>query len=232
MTVAPFECDFCDELRGGLKNSFCQLYSEDPKSRILFRSSQFAVIPSLGQIMEGYLLMVPVNHFKALCDMAEAGVDELAIIAGSVGEILRRFYGPYILFEHGARSEDAGGCGIYHAHLHATPLCGIQDPGNRLKTSFPYVQLSTLAEIRNKGSLLASYLLYQDSAARLYLFDTGALPSQYMRKVLADALHQPNWNWRTAGREERLLTTIDRLSREFEAIPQVAQKLQTKTNAP
>jgi len=86
-----------------------------------------------------------------------------------------------------------------------------------LKLRFPYTELAHLNEISKQSADLASYLFYQDSNARLYLFDTGPLPSQYMRRVLADALGKQHWNWRDAGREERLLATIRRLSRQFDS---------------
>jgi hypothetical protein len=63
---------------------------------------------------------------------------------------------------------------------------------------------------------MSSYLFYQDSKARVYLFNSGPLPSQYMRKLLADALNEKDWNWREAGREEHLLATLQRLSSHFD----------------
>jgi diadenosine tetraphosphate (Ap4A) HIT family hydrolase len=185
---------------------------------VLFRSDNFVVIPSLGQIVEGYLLILPIKHFKALADLPMQSLDEFAAIVKSLGNILTVQYGSYVLFEHGTRSEGAGGCGIYHAHLHATPLSGITDPIDSLRANFPFTRCENLSEIREHSASLDSYLLYQDTTAKLYLFDTGPLPSQYMRKLLADALHDSNWNWRTAGREERLLTTMERLSGRFGGI--------------
>jgi len=175
------------------------------------------VVPSLGQIVEGYLLVLPIKHFKTLGDLPGPLLEEFAAICGCIGRTLKDQYGPYVLFEHGTRSEGVGGCGIYHAHLHATPLAGISDPVGTLKLSFPCTELAHLTEINEQSANLSSYLFYQDSNARLYLFDTGPLPSQYMRKLLADALGDKDWNWRTAGREERLLSAIRRLSESFES---------------
>jgi diadenosine tetraphosphate (Ap4A) HIT family hydrolase len=212
----PFaSCDFCHEFSGSTENAFDRIYSGSPESRILFRSNQFAVIPSVGQLVEGYLLVLPINHFKALGDMPGPLLQEFAAICETVGNILKDQYGPYVLFEHGTRSEGAGGCGIYHAHLHAVSLAEVPDPVNTLKSRFAYVELSRLDEISKRSTGLSSYLFYQDSHARAYLFDTGPLPSQYMRKLLADAQGNRDWDWRIAGREERLLSTIRRLSGQF-----------------
>jgi len=161
------------------------------------------------------LLVLPIKHFKALGDLLGLLLEEFAAISERVGKILKDQYGPYILFEHGTRSEGVGGCGIYHAHLHVVPLAGVSDPVNALKLRFPHTELPHLSEISRRSAGLSSYLFYQDSDAKLYLFDTGPLPSQYMRKLLADALGNQDWDWRSAGREERLLATIQRLSKQF-----------------
>jgi diadenosine tetraphosphate (Ap4A) HIT family hydrolase len=222
MTLTLIRCDFCNELSGGSENSFGRIYGEHLGNRILSRSSQFAVIPSLGQIVEGYLLVLPINHFKALGDLPGALLQEFAAICERVGITLKDQYGPYILFEHGTRSEGVGGCGIYHAHLHAVPLAEVPDPVDILKLRFPYAELTHLNEIGKRSAGLSSYLFYQDSHSKLYLFDTGPLPSQYMRKLLADALGNQDWDWRTAGREERLLATIQRLSEQFKSAKEPA----------
>jgi diadenosine tetraphosphate (Ap4A) HIT family hydrolase len=217
MTPNSIQCDFCNEFSGISENSFARIYGAHPETRTLYRSSEFAVLPSLGQIVEGYLLILPIKHFKALGDLPSHLLEELDAICERIGRILNDHYGPCVLFEHGTRSEGMGGCGIYHAHLHATPLAGISDPVGALKRSFPCIELSHLGEINERSANLSSYLFYQDSSARPYLFDTGPLPSQYMRKVLAYALGEKDWNWRKAGREERLLSVIQRLSVSFES---------------
>jgi diadenosine tetraphosphate (Ap4A) HIT family hydrolase len=214
--MSTANCDFCNEFSGKPANAFHRIYAGDPESRTLFQSAEFAVIPSIGQIAEGYLLLLPRRHTKALGDLSARELDELATISQSAGEILTKEYGPYVLFEHGTRSEGVGGCGIYHAHLHATPLVKVSDPVGTLRARFPYEEMTNLREIGNRSAGLPSYLFYQDSETRGYLFNTGPLASQYVRKLLADAMGERVWNWREVGREERLLATIRRLSHHFD----------------
>jgi diadenosine tetraphosphate (Ap4A) HIT family hydrolase len=217
-------CEFCSELTGSADNAFAEIYNGNPERRFLFRSRQFAVVPSLGQIVEGYLLVLPIEHFRTIGDMPDDLLTEFGGVCRRAGQILKNQYGQYVLFEHGARADGAGGCGIYHAHVHATPLAGLSDPVDVLKGRFPYTVLRNLNEIREESVGLPSYLLYQDSGAGLYLFDTGPLPSQYMRKLLADAIGGQEWNWRNAGREDRLLATIERLAPRFKRADQAIQE--------
>ncbi len=162
MVDALTRCDFCNELSGCPENSFAQLYGPNEKSRVLFRTDNFVVVPSLGQIAEGYLLLLPVKHFRATGDMPDHLLDEFVEVCRQVGQILRDQYGPYVLFEHGARSEGAGGCGIYHAHVHATPIPAVSDPINTLKKRFPCAVLGNVKEISGKSAGLASYLFYRE----------------------------------------------------------------------
>jgi len=217
MTAMLTKCDFCNELSGDPENSFGRLYGTHPESRVLFRSDNFAVIPSLGQIVEGYLLVLPIKHFKAAGDLPDTLFEEFTAICGLVGKTLRRSYGPHILFEHGTRSEGVGGCGIYHAHLHAVPLSPLLDPVESLKAKFPYTEMRDLTEIREQSEGMSAYIFYQDSDSRTYLFDAPNLASQYMRRTLAALLGANDWDWRSAGREDRLLVTLNRLSSHFDS---------------
>jgi diadenosine tetraphosphate (Ap4A) HIT family hydrolase len=216
MTPTLMQCDFCNELSGSSENSFNRIYGAHTQSRILFRSDTFAVIPSLGQILEGYLLVLPIKHFKAAGDLPYVHFEELTRICKATGEILKHQYGPYILFEHGTRCEGVGGCGIYHAHLHAVPIPPSLDLVDSLKAKFPYKQLRDLTEIRERSEGMPAYIFYQDTDSRTYLFDTPNLVSQYMRRTLAAVLGANDWDWRAAGQEERLLATLNRLSRPFD----------------
>jgi diadenosine tetraphosphate (Ap4A) HIT family hydrolase len=217
MKPAKSNCDFCDEFASGVSNAFYGLYRETLRSRVLIATDSFRVFPSIGQLVEGYLLTAPLNHYAAMAEAPTPLIAELAHLNKHVRTKLSLAYGPCISYEHGVRREGAGGCGIYHAHLHTVPLAAASDPIRVLKLRFPYTEFAHLGEISKESAGLSSYLFYQDSDERLFLFDTGPLPSQYMRKVLADTLGEPDWNWRDAGREERLLATIRRLSGQFQS---------------
>jgi len=144
-------------------------------------------------------------------------VVELRSIFETVNSVLSQAYGPCVFFEHGARGPIHGGCGIYHAHVHAVPLGEVPDPVDALKLRFPYRELARMDDLRRDGQEFSAYLFYQDSNARIYRFDTGSLPSQYMRKLIADRQGNQDWDWRSAGCEERLFATIRRFLKQHES---------------
>jgi diadenosine tetraphosphate (Ap4A) HIT family hydrolase len=214
----PIECDFCNEFSDGVENTFDRIYGPDLKSRALFRSEEFVLVPSLGQIAEGHLLLLPTKHWTALGDLPEPLLGEFRGLSKSVTTILSEEYGSGITFEHGVRAGGTGGCGIYHAHLHAVPISEALDPVDFLKSKFSYKRIEDLIEIKKLSEGKSEYLFYQDSRSRAYLFDVPNLASQYMRRVLAEVLATHDWDWRSAGKEDRLLTTLNRLSNRFESV--------------
>jgi len=208
-------CDFCDEFSGGRNNAFYSRYGSDLRNRTIFYTQNFKVLPSLGQIVEGHVLIVPVRHYTALADMPRGPVEEMSGLAHRVRVALSINYGPCLLFEHGSRGDNSGGCGIYHAHLHAVPAVGSRDPICALKGMFRHQRLEGITEVGTKARGLKPYLYYEDTNSNSYLFEVDYLPSQYMRKLLVEMMGEGEWDWRKCGREEALLSTIARLSQAF-----------------
>jgi hypothetical protein len=147
--------------------------------------------------------------------MPRALVEETADLADRARVALSSRYGSCLLFEHGSRGDCSGGCGIYHAHLHAVPTKDAKDLVAALKETFRHKNLESIVEIGTKANRFKSYLYYEDVNSRRYLFEVDCLPSQYMRKLLVEAIGEGEWDWRKYGREEALLSTMARLSQAF-----------------
>lgn len=198
-------CDFCDEFSGGSSNAFSAWYSKDLRDRTLLETKHIRVLPTLGQFVKGYLLIVPTIHYCRLADMPSEALLEVEYVKTLLVGRLQSLYGNYTFFEHGGRTSDSGGCGIYHAHLHALPLeADITLP--KLKEQFPHKSLGSLLELKSVESV-ASYLYYEDTSAHSWLFFPKFLPSQYMRRLMAEAAGISRWDWRCSGREDAFLAT-------------------------
>lgn len=210
-------CDFCNEFTGGTANAFHARY-KDRTTRTILATEDIRAFPSIGQLVEGYSLIAPLKHYRALDEIPGDLLAEFEGVYRDVKAAVSNVYGPLLCYEHGARGPSAGGCGIYHAHLHVVPFGGHPDPASLLKARFPYKRLVRFGEISPETKRLSSYLFYEDMESNRYLFLTGELPSQYMRKLLAEILGKSEWDWRSAEREERLLSTLDRLSSYLETI--------------
>lgn len=206
MTPKYSHCEFCDEFRGGGHNSFAGRYAPDFPDRTVLETDYLKVLPSLGHFVKGYLLLVPKQHYCAIADTPPEVIRDVDRVERLLARQLSSLYGPYIFFEHGARTPDSGGCGICHAHVHAVPL-----PANKaiskLKGAFPNKSIDSLLDLKDATSG-ASYLYFEDSSGRWVFFPT-LLQSQYMRRLVAEAAGISSWDWRTSGREDALIATRD-----------------------
>lgn len=205
------QCEFCDEFAGGSANSFFVHYANEVASRTVLEQDGFRALPSLGQVVPGYLLLVPNHHYRALADMSPEELNTAEALKGGLTDQMRHTYGNCLFFEHGARTPDAGGCGISHAHLHIVPFPAEKDPVEVLLRTFPFEEISNLLDLKRiqPGN---SYLYYESVRGSRYVFYPPFIPSQYVRRLLAEALGIETWDWRHCGREERFFSTLARTS--------------------
>ncbi len=128
--LKPEICTFCAELLGLLKNSnYGKLTAQVETGRILWQNNEFALLPSLGHLLEGHLLLIPTHHvfsFATLSETALSGAEELIT---SIGLFFNKRQYPMLIFEHGAITLDdseyekrlkraqSGAC-TDHAHVH------------------------------------------------------------------------------------------------------------------
>lgn len=109
-------CKLCAELTA--KNG------REPWNEFLLETEHFAVIPSLGALVEGWLLIVPKGHYISMGAVPVAWRQEADDLQEQVQKLLRDQYNqPVLTFEHGPSAARHGtGCGVDHAHLHVVPL--------------------------------------------------------------------------------------------------------------
>jgi diadenosine tetraphosphate (Ap4A) HIT family hydrolase len=204
-------CDFCDELVGGSNNTYTSRYLRCSRTRTILETELFRVFPSLGQISEGHILIIPVDHVSALADLA---YDELRHLEGlmlRVRSALRDIYGECILFEHGIRGNESGGCGIDHAHMHAVPALA-KGVLQILERQFGGTKIESFEHVRQYVPEGSSYLFFETPSGARYTFAVRNLPSQYMRKLVTQSIGKTKWDWRTCDYEPELISTIARLS--------------------
>jgi diadenosine tetraphosphate (Ap4A) HIT family hydrolase len=211
--VFQTSCEFCDEFAGGLINSFYSRYQGSPKTRFVLSTENFHVFPSIGQLVDGYLLMAPKKHYAAFDEMPRVLWDEFDRLLEHVRLIASSIYGPCIAYEHGTRGE--GGCGIYHAHMHLVPFPRATELIGDLRKRFAWRILANLVDLGEQDEKTSSYLFCETPQSTRYLFSVKDLSSQFMRKLLSEALGRDDWDWRKVGREERLLVTMQRFTEQL-----------------
>jgi len=204
------QCQFCDEFEKG----FLEFQDINFGNRILVESDNFAVFPSLGQIVEGYLLIASKEHHIGIGNVPQEQYRELDSVCQGVRRMLSDSYGSPLFFEHGSASErKKGGCCITHAHIHAVPVqCDILP---ELGSYFSYSEIESFDPLKEQFDKGVPYFFYESNAGKRYLFEIpDIVPSQYIRQVIALKIGKPErWDWRTCPGIDELLHTVELLKK-------------------
>lgn len=199
-------CEFCQEFGTGGPARFSEIYRGVAASRVVARTSRFVAIPTLGQLFEGSLLVLPIAHIET-CSGLDA--DARSEMLGLIGDMLVRVatFGHPVYFEHGATEASAGGCGIHHAHLHIVPLPREAAPHALFPEAEQRFERLAAAWIALQG--VDHYLLFGDTnETRVHDLRTepNRFPSQFFRRRLVEhfELNAP-WDWRAYDHVEPAL---------------------------
>ena len=151
-------------------------------------SEHFVVIPSLGPVTAGHVMVVSRSHAPNLAAMGQSVIDEYNALVESISA--RPGFGDLLEGEHGAAADSPGGACITHAHVNLIP--GFGHLLNELEFTLPPIEMDY--ELRNLGPDAAPYILLRGSNA-VRLYGAHAVPSQLIRRVLFAKIGRGDWDW-------------------------------------
>ena len=197
------ECSFCSEINGKEENNFFDIYlkekfeKEGLNSRIVATTHKFVIMPMVGPLVPGYLLIVPKDHYLSISQLPKEQIEELKIVKEELKKVFEKHYGKSVFYEHGALSCSAkGGSCSDHAHLHIVAVdIDVKDKfgqyGSELRKLYDY------SEMINQKQRNIPYLYYENQKGEMFLADAPIVESQFIRKLIAkdiDALDRALWN--------------------------------------
>ena len=194
----------------------------DAWDRPLLASPNFYVVPSLGALVEGWLLIVPRRHFISAAEIGDDLAEELWEITGLVRDLLAKHYGPVWLFEHGpATAMRSVGCGVDHAHVHLVPMVG--DLIRTARAFLPHgvaFRAANFSSCRDEWRKGADYLFVDAPDARGAAAATApSLGSQIFRKAIAELVGRPHqFDWKSDACVDNIYRTIDRVGADLLAL--------------
>ncbi len=186
----------------------------EPWNQPLLETSNFIVLPSLGALIEGWLLIVPKKHFICVGELPDPLTTEMHQIKGFLFSVLRELYGEVCAFEHGpSRPNLSVGCGVDHAHLHILPL-----PFDLLTEVIPFLPEDVIwskagpEQCRTAFSRGEDYLYLEQPAGVGYIATDKCFKSQLFRRAIAKAVGVPeDFNWREHPGFSNIMATIKKL---------------------
>lgn len=179
----------------------------------LYGHRSFAVVPSLGSLVPGWLLIVPRRPMVNLKALTRSEMAELSELQQSISRDLAVFSGQVYAFEHGGdHYGSVMGCGVDQAHLHMVPLpfdlldeaVAQADSGIewKLHPGMPLTGLPPIGEYvvvwRVDGSVGAIGMVSRPV-------------SQWMRRIIARKLGIEGWDYRTNPQTAIIRETVETL---------------------
>ena len=198
-------CRFCDIVMNYNNGNIQHIYNNP-----LFESENFLVLPALGSLVPGYIMIITKHHIPSMAYLNLKELNELIELVNYLKKILYEEYNiEPILFEHGSAvgliQESA--CSVEHAHWHLAPIKFANE-----EKIIAEMDAQKVANLRDLSSFRGkTYLLYVNNNQH-YVSNMTTLSSQYMRKWIAKEIgHSDKWNWR----ENELLDNIALTVSEF-----------------
>lgn len=188
---------------------------------MICQTPHFLVIPDIGPLVEGHLLIVPRQHDTCFGSLVRERWLEIQQLKDHVTRLLTESYSPPLFFEHGAARTRRAGNSIDHAHLHCLP--GQVELPAIARAEDDWKSMASLADLSAYAEKNIPYLYYEDCQGRKFSCalenESRHLPSQYLRRVFGEALASPYWDWKEMIADEpyrdfnkkRILETVQRL---------------------
>ena len=182
-----------------------------PWDRELLASKSFVVVPSLGALVPGWLLVVPRRPIVSLRDLNSEEREEFGDLLIKVKDALGVFSGDVFAFEHGSDHRGSVmGCGVDHAHLHLVPLqFDLVDSAMShfdADVSWTIKPEFLLTDLPSSGEYMSVWRVNTRQGA----VATVARPiSQWMRRVIAGKLGmQADWDYRASPQLRNIEQTV------------------------
>ena len=189
--------------------------AERVENTVLLASNNFLVLPTLGQLCEGWVMVVSKHHVAALADLSVTHLDELMTLIRRTQSLVERAYGATVICEHGGGRGQrlVPGC-VNHAHLHITPT---QDPAEvlgRLDEILEDGGRTSMASIHDIHHVEGDYVLYGREMGQLVVaLPRSQIPSQLFRRVVAQSMGRPDhWDWAVVPGFDNIIATVQTLA--------------------
>lgn len=189
---------------------FCNIDFEKEENTIINENSNFYVLPALGSLVEGYLLIVSKRHVNSMADLNE---EEKSDYIDLINKYIKIFYNVYginpIIFEHGTPmpNNKMRANSVFHAHTHIVNYNFLDS--ERIIKSLNFKSIKDACDI-NKNK---NYIFYMDDSLKCYVSYNFPSESQLMRKIMAKELGiDDKFDWRNNRFMNNITSTIKKMN--------------------
>lgn len=176
---------------------------------IIYESPNFFVIPELGALKKGFLMIVPKEHYLSMAQCPKQLLEEYYEVCKDIEEILVKAFNAkeVAFFEHGSGPSGISSHkkSIVHAHVHVLVDFKLEEKYQRM------VQLKPCDNISSANQV--NYFSYRENSNGQLMICKDPkvyVQRQFARQIIADELgYAPGqYNWRNAEFLENANATI------------------------
>ena len=190
--------------------NFCELDKSIYYNKVIEETNNFFVIPTLGALVEGYVMIVSKEHVNSIIELDDVVLGEYNELIKKYRSIFKDLYGKYpIVFEHGTPNIN-GFCTscVIHAHSHIV--------NHNYKNENEIIQTLNFEKINSIGDIkYQNYIFYQNSLGERFVTYEYKPVRQMMRLLIAKDLEiEEKYNWREYPFHENIKKTLDKFQRK------------------
>lgn len=188
---------------------FCNIDTTKIYNTILDETDNFVVVPTLGSLVQGYVLIVSKCHIFNMGELTLKEQDEYMELLNKYRELFNKIYGKYpIVFEHGTSKNDINktSSSVIHAHTHIV--------NHSFNDELEIIHNLNLEEIDNINDILSNknYIFYISENGEKYITYNFEEKSQLMRILIAKDLGYINkYNWKNDAFLNNVEKTINKI---------------------
>lgn len=175
------DCPFCAASLTSSTSPFDQILAEGPSVHL---------VPALGMLVPGYLLVTTKDHRLSMADLGSQGLVELGAWIDGITAALSATFGQYLIFEHGSCAGESSGACVDHAHIHLIPASA--SFATKILALAPWNELPSFSALASFSQESYAYFSF---AGHHYAMARPRLGSQWIRRQIASHIGTDLWDW-------------------------------------
>ncbi len=189
------DCQLCNAVRDATRPNGPSFHGNTP----LAESPNFLVLPCIGPLLSGHVIVVSRDHYPSLASMGSDAISEYNQL---VHEIVRKPDG-WLEAEHGATNSDCAGSCVVHTHIHLIPT--MAKFSEVLDGAYQQLYRGSSLELPSET---VPYVFLRASLDEARVVLGEGLPSQLIRQAICGATGREDWDWRSVPRSHLIDETL------------------------
>ena len=200
-------CAYCRYLKGDAGDN----------NRTIYMSDHFFVLATVGQFVNGYLLIIPKRHIMSNAELTDEELEEFTAVLEDVEYLLKLTYSEdmFLVWENGSGRDGKSKAkdSVVHSHVHiVASMLTAEEVEETSKLDFKDI---TLKDLKNYADV--SYLLMRSEKNhdvwKICPSDDVFIPRQWIRNEVAEkiGITDETWNWRKYPFYDNMQLTVNQI---------------------